>query len=411
MSFDAVIFDLDDTLLDTRALAPYRDARNWRECFARLDLAVPFVVEGDEVRVEELPALVAERGMAVGLLTHSPAPYAEGLLRKFSVRVEAMVTGSDGYAPKPNPSGLEAVARELGVAPERCLYVGDSVGDFGAAAAARMSSSGVAWDGKFPGDWQRGWPDAAVVSTSRLLEFVDGNNALRPLGEVLAGDETPEVHRGSLLRLGGGRYGLGRYFNMGDHRYPSHALSQLVISAKDDVVSAEVVARIFDFLALNATARPPDLVVSVPPAPGQTYDRFEQSRARLSEAWGARDGGGSLRMSFEVEGYKGMSFDERRAHNVGRFQSDELDRENVVLIDDVLTSGGQADACRDALREAGAGQVTVVALAVAQAELPELCPQCNGSLRTIYGRNGPFVGCTNYFTTGCPYTRDLPATN
>jgi beta-phosphoglucomutase-like phosphatase (HAD superfamily) len=48
------------------------------------------------------------------------------------MRVDAMVTGSDRFAPKPDPSGLVAAARLLGVEPGGCVYVGDSVGDFGA---------------------------------------------------------------------------------------------------------------------------------------------------------------------------------------------------------------------------------------------------------------------------------------
>src|ERR1700693_3264994 len=176
VSFRAIIFDLDDTLLDTRALKGLRDARKWGECFAQLERAVPFGVEAGETPGEDLPSQVTRRGMSVGVLTHSPTPYAKGMLQRFGIQVQAMVTGSDGFDPNPNPSGLEAVACALGVHVAECLYVGDSVGDFGAAAGARMASAGVAWDGEFPTDWRRAWPDVAVASTTRLLRFIDGDD-------------------------------------------------------------------------------------------------------------------------------------------------------------------------------------------------------------------------------------------
>lgn len=46
---------------------------------------------------------------------------------------------------KPAPDMLLYAAARLGVAPERCVYVGDSPGDMEAARAAGMAPVGVAW--------------------------------------------------------------------------------------------------------------------------------------------------------------------------------------------------------------------------------------------------------------------------
>ena len=406
---EAVIFDLDDTLLDTSDLAPLRRSGRWGECFASLDLARRFPSDGIAIPVETLPAQVKQRGLATGLLTSSPRPYAEALLQRFGIATQAVITGSDGFAPKPDPSGLRAVAAELEIPANHCLYVGDHPDDFYAAANAGMPCAGVAWNGEFSPDWRRYWPDVAVAAPQRLLGYVDGNRTLGPLGEVAAANMTPEIHRGSLLRLGDETFALGRYFGTGDRRYPTHSLSQLIIAAKDQVGAAEEVAAIFGVLGERATLRPPDLVMSVPPAPDQDYDRFAPTRARLAEIWNARDGGGALRMRFAVPGYKAMGHDQRRAVNLDRFESDPLGGEIVVLIDDVLTSGGQADACREALVAAGAGGVAIMALGAAQEQLAQNCPRCDGILRTR--RNSYtgelFLGCSNY-SIGCGYTCDLP---
>jgi hypothetical protein len=211
------------------------------------------------------------------------------------------------------------------------------------------------------------------------------------------------------MRLGKGIYGLGRYFPMGDRRYPAHALSHLVLRAKDDPDAAAEVAHIFASVAENATGGAiPQLILSVPPE-GGGYDRFALARAALADAWGARDGAGMLAMNYAVEDYKHMARDERGGQNVDRFACAPLNGERVVLIDDVLTSGGQSEACREAITAAGGGPVTVLVLSVTQDKLPEQCPVCGANLRTLRRRRDgeEFIGCSAWFRTGCPYTRNI----
>jgi predicted amidophosphoribosyltransferase len=151
----------------------------------------------------------------------------------------------------------------------------------------------------------------------------------------------------------------------------------------------------------------PQLVVSVPPKPDAEFDRFEASRSTVAEVLGARDVRGVLEMAFEVPNYKQLFPRERADANRGPFLARPLNGERVLLLDDVLTTGGQTQVCRQALRAAGAGWVGVVALAAAQDRLPEACPVCGGSLRVrTNSRDGHrFIGCSNY--PRCTYTRSL----
>lgn len=56
------------------------------------------------------------------------------------------INGADSVpAAKPSPEGLFQCAKELGLKPEDCIYVGDAVGDGKAARAAGMVSIGVLW--------------------------------------------------------------------------------------------------------------------------------------------------------------------------------------------------------------------------------------------------------------------------
>lgn len=413
MGIGAIVFDLDDTLLDTSTLLDARDHRDWADVYRRLDEVRVFEVGSGEHDVTSLPAEMRNRGFPIGVYTHSPEKYATELMRTHGVRVDALVTGSDGFPSKPDPTGLIAVARELGVAPADCVYVGDSVGDFGAAAAAGMTSVGVSWARRTPSSWRHGWPDIAVSRPSRLLRFVDGAVDLGPLAEVRANGLGPAYHWGSVMRLGGAAFGLGRYFPMGDRRYPTHALSHMVLDAKNDAAATERMADVFAVLE-GHLSNPPDVVVSVPPAPEAERDRFSESRAVLARLFGARDGVDALRMKYDVEDYKQTGRDARAGLVVDRFEATgELHGERVVLIDDVITSGSQTDACRAALRDAGAGPVSVIAASVTQDSLPEPCPACGseqgGRIRTRRRhRDGKeFQGCSRW--PDCWWSRNLPS--
>jgi len=68
----AVIFDLDDTLLDSSALRAGREAGDWRAVLARLGEVREFDVAAGEPRVADLPRLARTKGLAIGVLTHSP---------------------------------------------------------------------------------------------------------------------------------------------------------------------------------------------------------------------------------------------------------------------------------------------------------------------------------------------------
>src|ERR1700682_3224548 len=132
----AAIFDLDDTLLDTSELLGARERREWDVVLGGLDSVHAFAVDEGEPAVASLPGRARAQGLAIGLFTHSPQSYAEELLRSYGIEVDEIVSGSDRLPLKPDPTGLLTVARALGVDPAECVYVGDSVGDFGAAAAA-----------------------------------------------------------------------------------------------------------------------------------------------------------------------------------------------------------------------------------------------------------------------------------
>jgi HAD superfamily hydrolase (TIGR01549 family) len=410
MQIDAVIFDLDETLLDTSPLREARQGSHWSDVMRRLEEVKPFELEPAEVDVLDVPARLRANGVPVGVLTASPRHYAEALLERFAIPHDALVTGSDGYASKPDPSGLRAIAANLGVPAERCAHVGDTDTDTAAAVKGGALAIGVCWSSRAPETWRRWWPDISISDPVLLLKLAQGER-LRLLAEAtLAGDEV-DWHWGTLAAVEVGVFACGRYFPTADARNAATELSPLILAAKDDPARAADVGAIFAKVAAKDDwSERFSRVCSVPPKPESAFDRFEAVRADLAPRLDAADGGGDLEMTFDVPNYKHLDHDARRAANQDRFRAADVAEEAVLLIDDVVTSGGQAEACRDALLRAGAAEVVILGLGLTQDSMPETCPQCNVGILKIFRRHRdghPFIGCANWRTTGCSYTREV----
>ncbi len=408
----AVLFDLDETLLNTRSLRADRRAARWRSVAERLDEATLYRHAGSSVQVAELPQLAAEMGFRVGVLTQSPRWYAERLLEAFSIRCDALISGSDGYAPKPDPSGMRALSTELEVPFETCIAVGDEAADIQAAHNANLTCIGVAWSGRAPKAWRRHWPDIAIADPACLLAALKDPAPARPFVQATLEGVRPRWGWGSLLRVDRGVFGAGRYYTRSDGRHPTDALSRLAIEAKKDRRAAGRVAELLAGVASAEWARSRfDLITSVPRKPGEHADRFVPVRAALSDALGARDRGDVLEQRFDDPDYKHRRAADRRKSVKGRFACVSMHGERVLLIDDVITSAAQSEECRRAMLRRGARDVTVLALGVTQATLPRSCPVCGGTLRFMTrGPYGAFIGCANYFRFDCRYTEPTSGT-
>jgi phosphoglycolate phosphatase len=93
---------------------------------------------------ETLDAL-AELGMPLGICTNKPRVTTEAVLGSLGIRTRfrAIVAGGDIVEKKPAPAPLLTVARQLQVAPDLCVMVGDSPQDVECARRAGMRSIAV----------------------------------------------------------------------------------------------------------------------------------------------------------------------------------------------------------------------------------------------------------------------------
>jgi HAD superfamily hydrolase (TIGR01509 family) len=208
----AVLFDLDGTLVDTVALR----ITAWEEALEaaglpthREKLAPLIGLDGkrlareiaalarapiDEARSEEIdrqsgeiyerlnrrPQPLPGIGRLIGELDRRNIPWAIATSsRKAQVKTSVaalrlrreptIVDASHVEHAKPEPDLLLLAARQLGVEPETCWYVGDSTWDMASAVAAGMTAIGVTAGSAVDGPVLEGAGAAAVVKTLEEL--------------------------------------------------------------------------------------------------------------------------------------------------------------------------------------------------------------------------------------------------
>jgi sugar-phosphatase len=110
----------------------------------------------------------AERVVPLAVASSSPLRLIHAVLRRFGIteRFRAIVSGESVPRPKPAPDIFLRTARELGVAPERCVVLEDSLAGATAGRAAGMYVIAVP-----EGPWEgRGFEDVADRVVASLIE-------------------------------------------------------------------------------------------------------------------------------------------------------------------------------------------------------------------------------------------------
>ena len=221
MKLEAVIFDLDNTLVDSRH--DYREmSRRLREVFEERGLwqedpenprkiwqIVRGGIEGirelglsedesrelmddvnDALTAAELSALdtakpmpnavetldaLKKMGLKVGIATRSGAAYAKRCVEKTGLApfVDAMLARDEVDSPKPSPDHLLEVVDLLESTPEKVVYIGDSTTDLTTARAAGITFLGFWWSDERATRMKEAGCRDFVRDLKEILDFIE----------------------------------------------------------------------------------------------------------------------------------------------------------------------------------------------------------------------------------------------
>lgn len=134
-----LILDLDDTLLDTKALEPLRQARQWGDVRKHL--------RNCKVHEDVMGLLNTARssGIKIAIFTNAPSNYVQTLLKHFEISVDFIVAYHDVKNHKPAAEGVHTVLNHFGVSQDEAIYIGDSDLDRSAAEGAGVEFFAVEW--------------------------------------------------------------------------------------------------------------------------------------------------------------------------------------------------------------------------------------------------------------------------
>lgn len=142
---------------------------NYEACMTRRTFAF------DEV-AELIQALLARR-LAWGVVTNKASRFTDPLTRSMPLfaTASAVISGDTTPHSKPHPEPLLEAARRLGLAPEKCVYVGDDERDVIAGLAAGMGTVAATYGylGNRADTTQWG-AHAAIASPLQLLQLLQG---------------------------------------------------------------------------------------------------------------------------------------------------------------------------------------------------------------------------------------------
>lgn len=122
-----------------------------------------------------MPETLAElkvRGCKLAVLSNKYEGGVKDVIPRFLPDLFEVLHGECEAIPrKPNPAGLLQTIQELGSAPERTAYVGDSAGDMRVAHNAGTYAIGVDWGYNPVSTLQEAQAGAIISNPAQLLEF------------------------------------------------------------------------------------------------------------------------------------------------------------------------------------------------------------------------------------------------
>ena len=212
LPIDAVLFDLDGTLADTapdlaaalnrvrraRGLEPVPEAHlrpasshgargligrgmgiapehpeypALREAFLAQYEAALCVGTTLFADVAALLDAIEGRSLKWGIVTNKATRYTTPLLDRLGLgaRAGAVVCGDTTPFAKPHPAPLLAAAGQLGIAPGRCVYVGDAERDVTAGVAAGMHTIVARYGYIEEHETPESWPADGIIDDPRAL--------------------------------------------------------------------------------------------------------------------------------------------------------------------------------------------------------------------------------------------------
>lgn len=139
-----IIFDLDQTIIDSRIAKEERDNRNWRKVYDLIPQMKPYT------QIVNFIKYAVGKGIEVAIVTSSPRAYCEKVLEYLEIRDVITVCYHDTEKHKPNPEPLKlAISKMKNQENKNIIAIGDEEKDIIAANSIPGVISVLAYWGNY----------------------------------------------------------------------------------------------------------------------------------------------------------------------------------------------------------------------------------------------------------------------
>lgn len=439
MKLEAVLFDLDNTLVSTDKLKGIRERGAYDELTTELLSSIkPYK------NTKKLIEALISKDIKVGVVTNSSRRYAEIILQqldlpKFDTLVTYTEVGAAGI--KPNPTGINLALSNLNIThPEKVIYIGDNYTDIIASYYAGVIPIVPSWASRIPVSQV----PAAVLSSEFLIDECDALENIILMAEKCAEHENfvfprkrfyfvPLDESANVIPASDtlSTICLGRYFSQKsiittklhdlhplsieiakkehDDRYiPPAYWSDILAHAADKIPGFFGSKNGFDIVTVipSKKEKAPRLEIVLENAAGKS----KSSSVFIGDLFVFNDGAQSL---------KTLPRDQRTVEiesslHLNPKYKGKLGGKSILVFDDVITTGSTLKRAYSLLRTESVKHSLGLCLAktVSISEEERLCPQCQSHILRIRrnSSNGiRFWGCSGYndIWDKCGYTESF----
>ncbi|MCR0997621.1 HAD hydrolase-like protein [Serratia rubidaea] len=431
-SIEAVLFDLDNTLVNTNSLKEYREGAKDKR-LTQDELSTTKLYPKTKVVLESFK----DSNVLMAIVTNSPRQYAldvlnhHGIEHYFSTIITYNDVGPGGV--KPSPQGINLALSNLNLTNKNnILFIGDDAKDINASYAAGVKPITPAWASK---DFIGQMP-AAMISTRCLSEEVDNFNHIDLIADRCANFNSFDIDKKWLFFIPMDKDGnigavkkseinflcLGRYFSQKNTLtakiHENHTLSKEIY--KKELEPKYVVPEYWvDLLSYFVDKTPAyffeddsvfDIVTVIPAKKGKNR-RLENLLNRMSRNSKNRHTqyiSDLFYFSEDAKSLKTMGRGERASEIKDNFHFNSkyeniIQASKILIIDDVLTTGSTLKGAQSLLEAMNPERVLSISLAktVSISEDMHVCDNCGKLMRVMRNKKSGqhFLGCTGFFDT------------
>lgn len=160
-----IIFDFDQTLVDTQSVEHLRADRNWKAVMAQAS-KLP-VYAGISELIQELHG----SGQIIAIVTKSPDMVPKAFIKAHGWPIDIVIGYHQVKNRKPHPEGLLLAMSKVGATSDDTYHVGDQAQDTEASRGANVIAVGSAWGCTDPSELVTSNPDIIVSSVTELRNY------------------------------------------------------------------------------------------------------------------------------------------------------------------------------------------------------------------------------------------------